>query len=97
MLSLDKLLCKIPQWCIAFIIFINAHANFTWFHLKAISHVCPSTSDPPCRNKAQLSIMGEFLCCNPTLFEVFSHSTTMCMHGGPCVDGKEFDDIWMFA
>ncbi len=33
MLSLDKLLCKIPQWCITFITFMNAHANFTRFYL----------------------------------------------------------------
>jgi hypothetical protein len=36
MLSLDKLLCKIPQWCTTFIMFMNAHANFTQFCLKVM-------------------------------------------------------------
>jgi len=33
MLSLDKSLCKILKWCITFIMFMNAHANFTQFCL----------------------------------------------------------------
>ncbi len=30
-LSFNKSLCKILQWCIAFMMFMNANANFTWF------------------------------------------------------------------
>jgi hypothetical protein len=47
MLSLDKSLCKIPQWCTTFIMFMNAHANFAWFCLKAMNHLCPSIFDTP--------------------------------------------------
>jgi len=79
MLSLDKLLCKIPQWCTAFIMFMNGHANFTWFILKVTSYVRPSMSGPLYCNKVQLSIMGNTSCCNPTFFVEFPHSTTMCM------------------
>jgi hypothetical protein len=60
MLSLDKSLCKIPKCCITFIMFMNAHANFTQFHLKATSCVCPSICSPPCCNKVQLSIVREY-------------------------------------
>jgi hypothetical protein len=60
MFSLNKSLCKIPQWCIAFIMFMNAHANFTWFCLKVTSCVRPFIFNPPYRSKVQLSIMGEY-------------------------------------
>jgi hypothetical protein len=39
MLSLDKLLCEILQWCTTFIMFMNAHANFTQFCLKVMVDV----------------------------------------------------------
>ncbi len=60
MLSLNKLLCKILEWRIAFIMFMNAHANFTWFHLKVTSCVHPSIFGPPYNNKVQLSIMAKY-------------------------------------
>jgi hypothetical protein len=50
MLSLDKSLYKIQQWCIAFIMLMNALANFInfiRFCLKATNHVHPSLSSPP--------------------------------------------------
>jgi len=67
MLSLDKL-CKIPQWYTAFIMFMNAHANFTRFCLKATSHVCPFISGPPCHNKMWLTIMGEYFVLYSNIF-----------------------------
>ncbi len=51
--------------------FMNAHANFTRFHLKAISCVCPSISSHPCWNKGLLLVMGEYFMCNPTFLEKF--------------------------
>jgi hypothetical protein len=60
MLSLDKSLCKIPQWCITFLMYMNAYANFTQFHLKVTSRVCPSISGPFCHDKVRSSIMGKY-------------------------------------
>jgi hypothetical protein len=47
-MSFDKSLWKKSQWCIAFMMFMNAHANFTRFHPKATSYVCQSILGPPC-------------------------------------------------
>jgi hypothetical protein len=60
MLSFDKSLCKILQWCTTFIMFMNAHVNFTQFCLKVTSCVHHSISGSPCCNKVQLSTMGEY-------------------------------------
>jgi hypothetical protein len=46
MMPFEKSLWKISQWCTAFMMFMNAHANFTWFHPKAISCVCHSILGP---------------------------------------------------
>jgi hypothetical protein len=86
MLFLDKSLCKIPKWCIAFIMFMNAHANFTWFCLKATSCVHPFISNPLFTIRFDYWWWGNALCWNPKLLDEFPHSTTMCwfpwsMHG----------------
>ncbi len=60
MLSLNKLLSKIPQWCIAFIMFMNAHTNFTWFHLKVTSHVHISIFSSPYHNSVRFFVMGQY-------------------------------------
>jgi hypothetical protein len=61
MLSLDKSLWKIPEWCITFIMFINVRAYFKQFHLKVTNLVRFSIFDPPCRNiNIWLSKMGEY-------------------------------------
>jgi hypothetical protein len=59
MLSFDKSLCKILEWCSAFIIFMNTHACFTRFHLNVTSCVHLSISSPPCHNNIWLSKMDE--------------------------------------
>jgi hypothetical protein len=81
MLSLDKSLCK-TQWCTTFIMFMNAHANFTWFCLKVVGHVCLSIWAPLAALRYDYLKWGSTSCCNPTLLKEFPHSTTMCMP--PC-------------
>jgi hypothetical protein len=59
MLSFDKSLCKILEWCIAFIMFMNTHTCFTQFRLNMTSCVHPSISNPPCHINIWLSKMDK--------------------------------------
>jgi hypothetical protein len=45
MMSFDKSLCKIPLFFTTLMMFMNAHAIFTWFHLKMAGHLCHTTSN----------------------------------------------------
>jgi hypothetical protein len=95
MLSLEKSLCKILDWCITFIMFMNAHVNFTWFHLKVTSHVRLFISTPfvtiMFHNGGVFRVvLQHFLKSSPIPPQCVS------LHG-LYMDGEEFDDTWMFT
>jgi hypothetical protein len=72
-LSFNKSSCQILKRHITFIMFMNAHASFTWFCLKVASCVHPSIFSPfYCKKWANIP------CSNSTFLETCPHSITMC-------------------
>jgi hypothetical protein len=77
MRSFNKSLCKIPLWCNAFMMFMNAHAIFTWLYLKVTSCLQTSILGPPSCNNIQFSIRGEYFVLKFNIFWSVPHNIAM--------------------
>jgi hypothetical protein len=73
-----QIICKILDWCITFIMSMNANASFTWFCWKVTSHVCLFIFDLLATTTFNYLEWVNILCYNPTFFKTCPHSTTMC-------------------